>query len=70
MSMRWEGDRLIQAEIFSHKGESCAVMSKQSFRIREGENAIAVDVSNEGVHRFPTLTGSSYVLIFDDEADG
>ncbi|MBD0381872.1 hypothetical protein ICC18_17235 [Paenibacillus sp. WST5] len=23
-----------------------------------------------GVHRFPTVRGSSYVLIFDDEVDG
>ncbi|WP_325176737.1 glycoside hydrolase family 95-like protein [Paenibacillus alkalitolerans] len=65
VSVRWEGGRPVEAGILSHKGEKCAVLSRHPFRILEGENAIASDVYNDGVHRFPTKPGFKYLLVFE-----
>lgn len=62
VSLKWERGRLIEAVIVSHKGELCAVVSKHSYWINEGENSIVPDVSEAGAHVFSTFAGARYVL--------
>ena len=64
VSLSWDGGRLVEAEIVSHNGGLCAVAAKEAFRVAEGGNAVAAEISEAGAYRFETVQGAQYRITF------
>ena len=62
VSVTWKNGQLVQAEIISHLGRSCAVRTDIAVQLWHEQDAISTTITENSVIKFETWAGQSYTL--------
>lgn len=64
VSLKWKNGQVTEADIVSHLGQMCTILSSIPVLVRVGESKKKVDAASNDLIEFPTIAGEKYVLTF------
>jgi alpha-L-fucosidase 2 len=63
VDLHWQGNKLTSATVLSRLGRTCRVRSHWPLAVKSGDNFIDAPMVYPGVYEFPTVAGSTYLIV-------